>query len=659
MFKRPAGGLFLLLSSFLLSGVILAAAPSKAPISLKNVTKARYPGADAVVVLDETRVDVEESGLSHVNRTQLIKVLTEKGAAKYATMRFDYDPASSFAEVKELTVFRKDGTLEKIPHDRIYDLPQPQYMIYWGPRMKLCSIPKLNPGDAVEIKTYSKGFVIAYLRGTDDSKYIPPMRGHYYDTVIFQGELPIVKKKYTITLPKDKPIRAQVYNGKLASSVFFDSNKLVYSWWNTNVPAVKREPKMVEDRDCLPKLVLATVPDWPTKSRWFYKVNEDAHAFQWNNAIKAKVDEITKGLKTDDQKRFALLAWVARNIRYSGISMGKGEGYTLHPGIMTFNDRAGVCKDIAGMLITMFRAAGFTHTYPAMTMAGARVEEVPADQFNHCVVATEIAPDKYKLYDPTWCPFSREIWSSAEKPQNYDIGSPRGEELMETPKAPAEDNFVNVKANESLQSNGSLTGTLRITAGHYSETNLRWGMLYGPAYRLREDFQRRLSHISPLAKLTGFSTTDVLDVNTPLVITLKYEIPSYAITTGNTIVFTPTLAKNIAEGRRLTDFFAAVGGKEREYDIFIRATRAFTFTESLNLPKGFVVEGTPKAVNLDGPAASFSTKASATVGKFLFTEKLAVKKKIIKADEYPNLRKAVKAAQKAENTLVVLKKRGA
>lgn len=659
MFKRPAGGFFVLLSSVLISGALFASAPAKAPDSLKKVTKARYPGADAVVVLDETKVDVEESGLSHVNRTQLIKVLTEKGAAKYATMRFDYDPASSFAEVKELTVFRKDGSVEQVPPGRIHDLPQPQYMIYWGPRMKLCSIPKLNPGDAVEIRTYSKGFVIAYLGGTDDSKYIPPMRGHYYDSVIFQGDLPIVEKKYTVTLPKDKPIRAQVFNGKLASSVFFDSDRLVYSWWNTDVPAVKREPKMVEDRDALPKLVLTTVPDWPTKSRWFYKVNEDAHVFQWNDAIKAKVDEITKGLKTDDQKRFALLAWVSRNIRYSGISMGKGEGYTLHPGIMTFNDRAGVCKDIAGMLITMFRAAGFKHTYPAMTMAGARVEEIPADQFNHCVVATEIAPNKYKLYDPTWCPFSREIWSSAEKPQNYDIGTPRGEELMETPKAPAKDNFVNVKANESLDSKGNLKGALTITAGHFSETSLRWGMVYGPAYRLREDFQRRLSHISPLAKLTGFSTTDVLDVNIPLVITLNYQIPSYAMAAGDTIVFTPTLAKNIAEGRRLTDFFSAVGGKKRKYDIFIRATRALTFTERLTLPKGFAVDGTPEAVKLDGPAASFSTESSSTGGRFLFTEKLTVKKKIIKADEYPSLRKAVKAAQKAEKTLVVLKKRGA
>ncbi len=496
------------MTALLAVGFLAAAAPRAQDMvrpreMLKTVTAEKYPGADAVVVLDKTHVDVEESGLSHVYRTQLVKVLTEAGAAKYATMRFDYDPASSYAEVRGLKIYRADGSVEQVPVSRILDLPQPQFMIYWGPRMKLASVPKLNPGDAVEIETYSKGFVIAYLHDpaqAGDEKYIPPMRGHYYDVVLFQGDLPIVKKVYTIVLPRDKPIRAEVFNGELGSEASFNDKSLTYTWWKTDVPAVEREPKMVEDTDCLPKLVLATVKDWPQKSRWFYHVNEDVDTFAWNDAIKAKVDEITKGLKTDDEKRKALLAWVARQIRYSGISMGKGEGYTLHPGVMDFNDRAGVCKDIAGMLITMFRAAGFTHTYPAMTMAGARVENLPADQFNHCVVATEIAPNTYKLYDPTWCPFSSEIWSSAEKPQNYVIGSPRGEQLMETPPAPASDNFIDLKAEDRIDEKGNLEGTLTITGGHYSETNLRWAVVFSPAYAVKGTFEQWLSKISPAGR---------------------------------------------------------------------------------------------------------------------------------------------------------------
>ena len=112
--------------------------------------------------------------------------------------------------------------------------------------------------------------------------------------------------------------------------------------------------------------------------------------------------------------------------------MGEGEGFTLHTGEMTFNDRCGVCKDKAGMLITMLRAAGF-ESYPAMTMAGSRIDYIPADQFNHCVTVVKRNDGNYQLLDPTWVPFLRELWSSAEQQQQYLMGVPEGADLGTTP----------------------------------------------------------------------------------------------------------------------------------------------------------------------------------------------------------------------------------
>jgi hypothetical protein len=625
--------------------VSVCAFGQKPPAELAKVTAEAYPGADAVIVRDETRVEVEESGLSHVTKTQLVKVLTDAGAAKYVAIRTDYDPASSFAEVKSATVYRRGGEVEQVAVSSVLDLPQPQEMIYWGPRMKLTPIPKLEPGDAVELTTVSKGFVIAYLNGdsgNDDEKYIPPMRGHYYDVVLFQADLPIVHKVYTITLPKDKPVNARVFNGELGSSASFSDKGLTYSWWKDDVPAIKREPRMVEDTDAMPKLVLATVPDWPAKSRWFYKVNEDSKAFAWNDAIKQKVDEITAGLKDDDEKRAALLGWVARQIRYSGISMGKGEGYTLHPGIMTFEDRCGVCKDIAGMLITMFRAAGYT-TYPAMTMAGARVENLPADQFNHCVVACEIKPGEYKLYDPTWCPFSSETWSSAEKPQNYDIGSPKGEELMETPPAPPEDNFVKVVSKATLSLAGDLEGTFVITGGHYSETALRWGVVNNDANAVRPMFEQWLGRLSPRAVLTSYKTTDPVDVKTPFVITLAYRVPAYAMAAKDALYFKLPVAQNIVSNRRITDFAAAATSKKPRYDIFLRASRKLIFEETLSLPQGYTLKSAPEPRATDGESAGFSASVAFKGGAVVSNETLTVKKKIVPASEQPSLAAAWEA----------------
>lgn len=631
------------------AGMLAAGAvwAQSAPELLKGVTAEKYPGADTVVVQDDTRVEVEPSGLSHVYRTQLIKALTETGAARLSVLRTDYDPASSFAEVQSAVLHRVSGDTVKVAPEEVTDLPQPQEMIYWGPRMKLTAFPKLDPGDAVELKTYSKGFVIAYLGDTPptmgpEERYIPPMRGHYYEVVLFQGESPIVKKSYTLTVPQDKPVRSKIYNGELGFESTFGGGKITYQWWKENVSAVEREPRMVEDTDAFPKLVLATVPDWPEKSRWFYKVNEDIDAFAWDDAILAKVKEITAGLKTDEEKRMALLAWVARQIRYSGITMGKGEGYTLHPAKMTFYDRSGVCKDIAGMLVAMLRAAGYK-TYAAMTMAGAKVEDLPADQFNHCVVAVETEPGEFQMYDPTWCPFSAEPWSSAEKPQNFVVGTERGEILMETPPATAEDNFVKVVSDAALNERGDLEGTFVITGGHYSETNLRWGVVNANAADVRPSFEQWLTKLSPRAELVSWSSTDPVDVRTPFVLTLKYKVPGYALASEGKLVFKLPAAQNIVSSRRLTDFVSAVAGDKRTYDIFLRSTRQFLFEETLRLPKGWKLQTTPSAKSVEAPAAGFSASVSFKEGVVKLSERLSVKKKIIPASEYPGLKEAWEA----------------
>jgi hypothetical protein len=89
-------------------------------------------GADLVTVFKRTRVEVEESGLSHITDRQLLKCLTEKGAARLARLRFDYDPASNLVEVRGVRILRQDGTAEEVPLDTAVDLPQPQGGIYWG-----------------------------------------------------------------------------------------------------------------------------------------------------------------------------------------------------------------------------------------------------------------------------------------------------------------------------------------------------------------------------------------------------------------------------------------------------------------------------------------------------------------------------------------------
>ena len=167
-----------------------------------------YEGQDLVLVFDSTRVDVDSTGLSHKRMHTLTKVLTSAGIGKLRAARFDYDPASNKIEITRARVHRADGKVETLDLGLLKDLPQPTHLIYWGARMKVLAVPPLEVGDALEIEHTLVGFMIAYLASDgEEERYIPPMRGTYYDVVMFGSNVleqptpPIKLKSYTITMP--------------------------------------------------------------------------------------------------------------------------------------------------------------------------------------------------------------------------------------------------------------------------------------------------------------------------------------------------------------------------------------------------------------------------------------------------------------------------
>ena len=639
----------------------LATAPPASAEDLSNLIQTAGDqrsngGADAVVVLDRTAVRVEETGLAHYRRRRVIKALSEKGATKLSTLRFDYDPTSNVVEIPHPRVHPRPLHGQAHPPieltaEHIRDLPQPQHWIYWGPRMKVLSLPRLAVGDAIEVESYTKGFIIAYLDGgasgptaasaEGDEKFIPPMRGHFYDVVLFgDADSPTRERRYEVTLPRDKPLQFEVYNGKVYSAVTFSNETTSYAFWSTDLPAHLPEKRAADPGDYLPKVVMATAPNWQAKSRWFHDTNKNQ--FAADKAIKAKVAQITRAAANDDEKISAILHWTAQEIRYSGISMGKGEGYTLHSGQMTFHDRAGVCKDIAGMSITFLRAAGF-ESYPAMTMAGGRVEKIPADQFNHCVVAVK-RPEGFRMLDPTWAPFSAELWSSAEREQHYVIGTPDGETLMKTPYLPPEHNRINIDAKSEIAANGDLSSEIRVTAHGYPEDRLRRFIAYHRADELRPAFTKMLGRVSATATLDDIRFSDHRDLSNPLTVTLKYRAPGFALMgkeAGCTQI--PVSAHPLGDPY-FADWLEAAETSERTSSIWLRSPQLVTLTEIVKIPPGFKLLGPPVDEEFTTSIGSIRAALNPFEDGLRWEETIRIAQRNIATTEYADFKKVVDVA---------------
>ncbi len=625
-----------------------------------------YTDAAVVAVFDRMDVAVEESGLAHYRRHTLTKILTDAGALEKAALRFDYDPASNFIEVESVRIFRKDGATETVDLSALRDLFAPASMIYWGARMKILGLNRLEVGDAVEVRTYKKGFEIAYLGeeeggvgdgGTagDDSRYIPPMRGHFYDVVYFQDTYPFEEKRYDLHMPKDKPVQYEVYNGTVYSAQKFDEKETHYSWWLFDIPAMKEEPRMAEAPDVATKLVLATLPSWEEKSRWFAAIHDTIYTD--NEAIKKLVKDLTAGRKTDVEKVAALQHWAAQEVRYSGLSMGKGEGYTHHPGTMSYRDRCGVCKDKAGMLVTLMRTAGYD-VWPALTMAGARVEEVPADQFNHSVVAWRHKDGTFTMLDPTWVPYSNELWSSAEAEQHYVIGTPEGEGLMQIPYSPPDLHVLKVVSRGAVDKDGNLAGKFHLEGTNYMDQRMRRWLGTHKRDDLRAFVEGWLAAVSPNIEVTKIAIGDPLDFAKQFALDVEYRVPRYAVAEGGTLDFASP-AWTLGFGRTpLITAASVVDLEKRAYPLFIWNTQTYECDETITIPAGMKPRGLETTSSKTGEYAAYEMTRACDGNALKNTGRVFVKRRTIPADAYPEFRKTVNDAREYGTERVVLEGKG-
>ncbi len=619
-----------------------------------------YDGADEVIVYDYSVNRVKDSGVTYVDTYLLRKVLTPSGCRNRSVLNWRYEPWSSHVEVREVNVVRGD---ERIPVDvaGVHDLPAPQSAIYWNARVKTLQLPRLEVNDGIEVRTFRKGYSYALLdeeAGTpagggeaedvtpDDDKYIPPMAGEYFDIVLFQASVPIVERKYVLALPADKRLHSEVFNGPLFSSTTYGPDTTKYTWWALDVPPRPSEPRAAAASDVVPKVVVATVESWEAKSRWFFDANRNQ--FDVTPEIRAKVEEIFEdaGLTNASEERKAeeLVHWVAQNIRYSGQTMGEGEGFTLHSGEMIFEQRSGVCKDIAGMLVTMMRAADMD-SYAAMTMAGSRIEETPADQFNHCVCALKKADGSFEMYDPTWVPYNNDIWSKYETEQQYLIGSPEGNGLATIQYSPPEGSPLKVTHDARLAADGTLVGQFRLEGGGALDTRLRNMVSYARIADVPEDIAETLSVLGDRVEVVALDHIKPDDFSSDAWIEVSYRVPEYAFAADDGLEFrSPMMTLTLNDGW-LCRACIYDWADEREEDLFLWFTQLIEGSETLRLPSGYELAEAPENDEVDEIYAYFKGKGEVDGSRLEVTQRFEVRRRQIPPEDYEGFKRAVDEAK--------------
>lgn len=616
-----------------------------------------YPGAAYVVVFDSTHVDMQESGLSYYNTHQLFKVLTPGGGRMLHAIRYGYDPMSAYAEIQKVVVYKKNGEQLEYGQDQEINYVAPGGTILWGASEKLLDVGRLEVGDAVEVFLFKKGYTYALLQDEED-KYIPPMRGHFYDIVAFWVNQPTLVKYYQVDIPTDKTAQYKLYNatGILQSAEKSSGAKKAYCFWGTGLKPSPTEPNMVSLSDVAPKVLLSTAPDWFSKSKWFYNVNEDFGSFDSTPEIDKKVAEILNGATDELDSVSRLTHWVADEIRYFGLNMGAGEGFTLHKGEMTFTDRCGVCKDKAGLLVTFLRAAGF-ESYAAMTMAGSRIDYIPADQFNHSVAAVRLSDGKLHMLDPTWVPFVRELWSSAEQQQNYIIGLPDGQDLQETAISDPANHYLKINIQSTIDPYGNLSCYIKLDAEGQTDAAFRRMFTGSGKQYWNQNMINLITRTFPQAKIheSTFSPENIVQVlDGPIHLEYRFSIPRYARNNGQEIIFTPIGSSQLFQAEQ-RQFGIDTSMETRIYPFRESCSRLVEISETIKFEQAVEITHQPNVQSVTGSGADWDHTLSANGSTVTFSQKASYKKRIYQPEDWASFRGAVLAQIQLSKEPIILK----
>ena len=340
--------------------------PAVALAAAARATHTVYPDANTVIVEDQSRIIVEASGAHDDLSESYEKILTDEGRRALATRQFSFDRFYEGVEVLRLSVIKADGRrMELDPKAQCKEAVSRAMMganIYDpNERVLTVSIPDRDVGDTIHMVVRQR-------------TRIPQMTDSYGDIIGFESTSPILHMGVEISTPEVNPLRCTAILGEIPGTVTHrvrtEGGRVIHTWEGRSIPQCFSEPGMPSLNTCGQRVLVSTSADWQSISKWYWGLS--APHLKATSAITAKARKLAKGGKTRIDKIKCIFRFVSQEIRYMGITTETtAPGFEPHDVKITFDNRYGVCRDKAALLVAMLRAADIK-AYPVLIMVGPK-----------------------------------------------------------------------------------------------------------------------------------------------------------------------------------------------------------------------------------------------------------------------------------------------
>ena len=334
-------------------------------------------GANVVELVEDESYTFDDSGrMNHVGRV-IYKVLTQKGAEDWDSLSVSWEPWHEARPVIRARVIAPDFTVHELDPNTVTEAPARggDYKTYSDGKRLRAPFPAIAPGVVVEEEytetetepLFAPGRVGRVELGQEDVTVA-------HSRVVFDAPASLPLQTQLFLLPDVKPVRTEAA-GRV--TLTFDVGPI------DGIDS--HEPYLPPDVVHFPIVAFATGASWQKVATAYGKIVDD---FSSSAAVKAVVEPLIAGKKTVADKEAAIVDYLDRNVRYTGIEFGEA-AIVPHDPAETLSKKYGDCKDKATLLVVMLRAAGIPANV-ALLSVESRID-VPADlpgmgMFDHAIV---------------------------------------------------------------------------------------------------------------------------------------------------------------------------------------------------------------------------------------------------------------------------------
>ncbi|HYM78806.1 MAG TPA: DUF3857 domain-containing protein [Candidatus Dormibacteraeota bacterium] len=337
---------------------------------------------DVFVLESEETAAFDSEGKVVRTRYLLYKVLTQKGAQQWADLSYTWEPWHEERPAVRARVITPDNAVHPLDPATITDAParETEDAVFSNRRVLRAPLPAIAPGSLVEQEEVSRETTVFFGAGSVQRYYFGFSAPLHHARLILEAPSAFPLHYTTELLPDLKPQRTE-------------SNGLVRLAFDVGPMEAfdDAEPGVPSDLPAFANITFSTGSSWQSVAEQYSQIVDKQIATDVNPLVAGLI----AGKKSREEKAAAILQYLSREVRYTGVEFGDAAVIPRSP-TETLTRKYGDCKDKASLLVALFRAAKIP-AYIALLNVGSR-EDVAADRpgmgmFDHAIVYAPGSPD--------------------------------------------------------------------------------------------------------------------------------------------------------------------------------------------------------------------------------------------------------------------------